>query len=133
MTPSPHGLNGAAAATRVTADTKFVRKYLLNIKPQGCENYGQAFRDADSLVDRSQDTVIIFLCDGYSNDNGASSTVQQLKDEMAEKLSLLCITLGPGVYNNNATVEGICNAGKGKMVSTLNGDELGMIHALLAG
>lgn len=106
MTPRPGGR--ACVANRVTANTKFVSQYLLRIKPQGCENYGEAFRDASALVDKDQDTVIIFLCDGVSRDNGAASCISALRAQMEESLSLFCITLGPGVYNNNQTVKGTC-------------------------
>jgi len=109
-----------------------VQQYLVKIKPQGCENYGQAFRDAASLVDKDQDTVLIFLCDGISGDNGAASTVSALKAKMEDQLSLFCITLGPGVYNNNKTVKNICGAGGGKMVSTLSGNELGATFSQIA-
>jgi len=132
ITTPPSQSSGAVPARKVTANIDFVRDHLLKITPQGCENYGQGFRDAAKLVDKSQDTVIIFLCDGISRDNGAASTVQQLKDDMADKLCLFCITLGPGAYNNNKTVKDICTAGKGKMVSTLNGNELGSTFTQIA-
>ena len=119
----------AKAAEREQANNArdFVKNYLLKYKPTGCENYGQAFKDAKSIIDETEDTVIIFLCDGQSADNGASSITKDLKASMGKKLSLFCITLGPGTYNNdNATVKAICDGGKGKMEKKLHGNELGM-------
>ena len=79
-----------------------------------------------------KETVVIFLCDGISRDNGASRITRNLATTMKKKFSLFCITLGPGTYNNNATVKGICTAGGGKMVSTLNGNELGTTFTQIA-
>eukprot|EP01083_Nonionella_stella_P124111 374515_1 len=122
----------AIAANRVRADTNFVRDYLLCFKPGANEDYGQAFRDAKSLVNKSEETVVIFLCDGYSRDKGASAVTRDLKHEMDKTFSLFCITLGPGAYNNNATVKGICSAGGGKMISALSGNELGTTFTTIA-
>ena len=65
--------------------------------------------------------MVIFLCDGISWDNVASTVTKNL-----------ATTLGPGTYNNNATVKGICTAGGGKMVATLNGNELGTTFTQIA-
>ena len=114
------------AAERVTADTNFVRNYLLSFTPNMNENYGAAFKLTDSLIDKSEETVVIFLCDGISADNGAAAVAKNLKSAMDKRFSLFCITLGPGCYNNNKTVKDICTSGQGRMISTLSGNELGM-------
>ena len=119
----------AFAATKVKVTKDFVTKKLLQFKPVGTENYGDAFQDADSVVDRSQDTVIIFMTDGDAKDNGAKEIVQNWASQMKDKLRLFCITLGPQNYKNgNSTVKDICEAasGKGKMVNVLTGNELGL-------
>ena len=120
MTP---GRPGAIAADRVIADKNFVKKYLLRFKPIGYENYGRAFGVAESLIDKTEETVVIFLCDGVSKDKKASTVTRDLAATMKKKFSLFCVTLGPGANQDNATVRGICTAGDGKMVSTLNGNE----------
>lgn len=113
-------------ARKVTADINFVRDYLLRYKATGGTNFGPAFEAAAKLVDKDQDTVMVFLTDGEASEDSARSVASNLKHEMGDKFSLFCITLGPRAHSNNATVRGICSAGKGKMVTSLNGDELGM-------
>ena len=58
MTP---GRPTAIAANRVKPDENFVKKYLLRFKPTGEENYGQAFRDAEALIDTKKETIVIFV------------------------------------------------------------------------
>ena len=129
MTP---GKPTAIAANRVTADENFVKEYLLRFKPTGYENYGKAFKDAETLIDKTEETVVIFLSDGISKDKGASKVTKNLATTMKKKFSLFCVTLGPAANQNNATVKGICTAGGGKMVSTLNGNELGTTFTQIA-
>ena len=117
----------ANAALRIKADENFVKDYLLKYKPYGNEDYGQAFKDVKNVIGPTEETVVIFLCDGQSADNGASAITKELKTIMGKKLSLFCITLGPGTYyNDNETVKAICEGGKGNMEKKLNGDELGI-------
>jgi len=133
MTPPASEIGTSVAARRVTANVNFVKDYLLKIKPQGCEDYGQGFRDALGLVDATEDTVIIFLTDGQSSDEGASAMVKRKKQKLDEQFNLFCITLGPGTYSGgNSTVKGICNAANGKMVKALDGNELGATFSTIA-
>eukprot|EP01084_Bolivina_argentea_P129404 228556_1 len=85
----------AYAAKRVKADKTFVQDYLLRFTPTGIENYGQAFGDTEKIINKSEQTVVIFLTDGESGDCGAATIVQALKSQMKKRLSLFCITLGP--------------------------------------
>ena len=103
MTPGIRKLSdfdqiGVIAANRVKADKNFVEKYLLSFKHDGYENYGEAFKEAQSLIDKKEETVVIFLCDGISDDNGATEIVKNLKSSMRKRFSLFCITLGTGTY-----------------------------------
>ena len=120
------------AAKRVIADENFVKDYLLKYLPRWNENYGAAFKSADTLIDKSEETVVIFLCDGISADNGAAAIAKNLKAQMNEKFSLFCLTLGPGTYNNNEVVKNICSSGGGIMKSTLSGNELGATFTQIA-
>lgn len=121
----------AYAAKRVKATNDFVRKYLLKYKfvsmLSSRENFGEAFYDASTLIDKDEDTVVIFCTDGNSNDNGAVERVKKLKSEMEDRLRLYCITLGPKNHKDgNSTVKAICAAGGGTMVEQLTGNELGL-------
>lgn len=98
MTPgieyNQHAKYTSKAASRVIADSDFVKNYLLKYKPVTWEDYGAAFKAAKGVIDETEDTVIIFLCDGQSSDNGASNIAKKLKKTMGKKLTLFCITLG---------------------------------------
>ena len=126
MSPPPTG--GAVVAKNHAADVNFVKKNLLHIKPQGCEDYGQAFRDAVELVNRRKDTVMIFLTDGASNDNGAKDIVKKLKREMEDQLALFCMTLG---QDTCAIVKAIAKAGGTEDKRVWSGQELGMPASIL--
>eukprot|EP01084_Bolivina_argentea_P209014 356135_1 len=129
MTP---GRPTAFAAKNVIANENFVKTYLLQYKPTGCENYGTAFKNAKSVIDINKDTVVIFLTDGQSSDKGAKDTVHDLKSKMGKKFTLFCITLGPGAKGANTTVTDICNAAGGQMLPTLTGNELGETFSMIA-
>jgi len=75
---------------------------------------------------------VIFLCDGSSHDNGASSIAASLRSAMGDKFVLVCITLGRRACGNNSTVEAICRAGGGTMKKALSGNELGATFKQIA-
>ena len=115
---------------------KFVKKYLLKYKPMHSysANFGEAFADAESIIDPKEYTVIIFLTDGCSEDDGASEIVERLSKQMQDLLLLFCVTLGQNQNKKNKTVENIKKkTGKnGKSIKTLTGNELGNVYTSIA-
>ena len=122
----------AIGANRVKAHKNFVSQYLLKWKATGGTKFGPAFAEAAGLVQKEETTVIVFLTDGEAGRDNAESVIGDLKRQMGDLLSLFCITLGPNANGNNEVVQYICNAGKGKMVASLNGDELGKTFSSIA-
>eukprot|EP00483_Globobulimina_turgida_P000912 UN00913 len=120
------------AARMENAEKDFVSNYLLKFTPTGGTNFGAAFNGAKDLVDDSQDSVVIFLTDGESSDNGSSNIVADLSNKLGKKFQLFCILLGNISERGNPVIEGICNAGNGTLLAALSGNELGTTFTTIA-
>ena len=110
------------ATKKMSLSESFIQDNLIKYEPRGSTNFGAAFKKADTLIEYQENTVVIFLTDGHSNDNGASDTVSKWKQKMGDKLRLYCVGIGAG--STLTEIRKICDAGDGEMREALNGLEV---------
>eukprot|EP01084_Bolivina_argentea_P121150 214734_1 len=115
--------NAQIASTKTPLTETYVKDYLIKISAGGGTNFGKGFEKANTLINNyDEDTLVIFLTDGESKDDGASNVVSKWKKNMGDKLTLYCVVLGR--EPNKSVVKRICDKGDGEMKETLNGAEL---------
>jgi len=102
----------------------FVKDQLLEHVPKGGTRFIEGFKKAKELMDE-RETVFMFLTDGDDYDRGSAALLAELVKTRGEKFQLRIILFGGDCQGQNDVIDGIKEAGKGKIVKAEDGIELG--------
>lgn len=100
---------------------EYVKDYLIKHAPSGGTDFGNAFKEANDLINFNENGIVIFLTDGEASDNGVSDIVSNWSKNMKDKLKFYCVVVG---HESSAVVNEICESASGEVKKVLNGEEM---------